>query len=370
MKIPFLKFDYMHSLIESEIVNAFNKVYRNNWFIQGDFLNTFENAYANFSKVKYSVGVSNGLDAIFLALKTLGIGEGDEVILPSNTYIATVLAVTNIGAIPVFVEPNIFTYNIDVNKIESLITKKTKVIIPVHLYGLACEMDEIMKIANTYNLFVIEDNAQAHGSTHKGKFTGTWGDINATSFYPGKNLGALGDGGAITTDNLDYANKVKSLRNYGSNIKYINDVIGYNMRLDEMQAAFLSVKLDYLKNWNDNRIEIAEKYNHNLHNLSEIQLPHIPEHSTHVFHLYVIQTKFRNEIQDFLSEKGIGTLIHYPIPPHLQKAYKYLGYGKGDLPIAEQLANSVLSLPIWPGMLDSDIEYVCDTIKLYFKKNK
>ncbi len=349
MKIPFLNFDVIHSAIRLNMINAFEKVYDSYNYIQGEELKAFEKEYALFNQTLFSIGVSNGLDALVLSLRSLNIGIGDEVIVPSNTYIATALAVSHVGATPIFVEPRMETYNINPELIEAAITKKTKAIIPVHLYGQACEMDLIMAIANAYNLFVIEDNAQAHLSSYNGKITGSFGDVNGTSFYPGKNLGALGDAGAITTDNEELANRIKRLRNYGSEVKYYNEEIGYNNRLDELQAAFLRVKLNYLQEWTNQRKEIASWYNESLKKTNWI-LPEVHVNADHVYHLYVIRTANRDAVSEALKEKGIQTMIHYPVPPHLQKAYNYLGYKKGDFPIAEEIANTCLSLPIWPGM--------------------
>ena len=255
------------------------------------------------------------------------------------------------------------TYNIDPTKIEAAISLATKAIMPVHLYGQACEMDAIMKIASKYDLFVIEDNAQAHGASFKNKLTGSWGDVNGTSFYPGKNLGALGDGGAVTTNSDVLANRVKLYRNYGSEKKYENEVIGFNMRLDEMQAAFLSVKLKYLKVWTEQRQQIADWYNEALENVGDIVLPAVHIDASHVYHLYVIRIKKRDQLQMHLSNNGIGTLIHYPIPPHLQKVYAPLKYKKGDFPIAEEIAETCLSLPMWPGMNISMVEKIVEVIK-------
>jgi len=368
MKIPFLNFALMHGGIKNEILNAFEKFYDNYWYILGENLNKFENEYAKYNEVDYAVGVSNGLDALYLSLKSLGIGKNDEVIIPSNTYIATALAVSYLGAKPIFVEPDIHTYNINPEIIESVINSKSKAIIPVHLYGQACEMDQIMSIAEKYNLKIIEDNAQAHGARFKNKMTGSWGHINGTSFYPGKNLGALGDGGAITTNDLELANMIKSLRNYGSREKYKNEILGHNMRLDEIQATFLSIKLKYLDLWTSQRVSIAKKYNEALNGMGDIITPYLHTDSTHSYHLYVIRTKSRDKLQKHLSEKGIGTLIHYPIPPHLQYAYKFLEHKVGDFPIAEELSKSLLSLPIWPGMNDVEIKYVIDSISSFYRK--
>jgi dTDP-4-amino-4,6-dideoxygalactose transaminase len=357
----FLEFQYMIDQTREEMRDAFNRVYESKWYIQGNELNLFEKEYAQLSNTKYSVGVSNGLDALVLCLRALGIGPGDEVIVPANTYIATALAVSQVGATPVFVEPRMETYNINPELIPSKITKKTKAIMPVHLYGQACEMAEIMEIAKNHNLFVVEDNAQAHLSSFKGRLTGSFGDINGTSFYPGKNLGALGDAGAITTNNEELANRIKRLRNYGSEVKYYNEEIGYNNRLDEMQAAFLRVKLKYLQDWTQQRKEIANWYNEVLKDKNWI-LPQVHPDADHVYHLYVIRTSNRDQVAEELNQMGIQTMIHYPVPPHLQKAYKNLGYKKGDFPIAEEIANTCLSLPIWPGMKKSDLEKVWSSL--------
>jgi dTDP-4-amino-4,6-dideoxygalactose transaminase len=361
MKIPFLNFTPMHAPIKSEIVQAFESFYDSNWYILGDKV--------KFNQTEYAVGISNGLDALHIALISLGIGIGDEVIVPSNTYIATALAVSYVGATPVFVEPNIDTYNIDPTKIEAVINSKTKAIMPVHLYGQACEMEAIKAIATKHNLFIIEDNAQSQGASYNNIFTGAWGDMNGTSFYPGKNLGALGDAGAITTNNIDLAQKAIVLRNYGSQKKYYNEVIGHNMRLDECQAAFLSLKLKYLHEWTKQRQQIAAWYDEALKDIDSIILPKKAENATHVYHLYVIRTSRRDELQAYLNAEGIGTLIHYPIPPHLQQAYGHLGLKKGDFPIAEEIANTCLSLPLWPGMTIIDVQFVAKNINIFFSND-
>ena len=367
MKIPFLSFEFINLQTKAETLSSFENFFNSSWYILGQQVKKFEEEYSLFNKVKYCVGVSNGLDALHIALRALGIHKGDEVIVPSNTYIATALAVSYVGATPVFVEPDINTYNIDASKIEAAITSKTKAILPVHLYGQSCEMKSIMFIAKKYNLFVIEDNAQSHGASYNGKLTGSWGNINGTSFYPGKNLGALGDAGAITTNDMELAGKASVLRNYGSQKKYYNEVVGYNMRLDECQAGFLSIKLKYLKEWTEQRQEIAGWYNDALKNVSNLILPAIAKNATHVYHLYVVRTKFRNDLQKYLTDNGIGTLIHYPIPPHLQKAYHKLGFKAGDFPIAEEIANTCLSLPIWPGMKKNQIKIISTLIEKFYK---
>ncbi len=367
MKIPFLSFEFVNKQIKTEILSSFENFFDSAWYILGERVKAFEQEYAAFNNVDHCVGVSNGLDALHLALKTLGVQAGDEVIVPSNTYIATALAVSYVGATPVFVEPKVSTYNIDPNKIESAINSKTKAIIAVHLYGQACEMELIMSIANKHNLWVIEDNAQSQGATYKGKYAGSWGNINGTSFYPGKNLGALGDAGAITTNDKELAQKAIVLRNYGSEKKYYNEVIGYNMRLDECQAAFLSVKLKYLTKWTEERRQIASWYHQALANVGDLILPVVAQNATHVYHVFMIRTQKRDELQAWLNEKDVGTLIHYPVPPHLQKAYQFLHYKNGDFKIAEEIASTCLSLPLWPGMSEENVHYVADKIRAFFK---
>lgn len=365
MKIPYLNFETVHQQIEEEIFQSFKATYQSNWYIMGNKLKEFEQEYAQFSGTEFCIGVANGLDALILCLKSLNIGPGDEVIVPSNTYIATWLAVSFVGAKPIPVEPNIKTYNIDPTKIEAYINNATKAIMPVHLYGQSCEMDEIMKIAHKYNLYVIEDNAQAQGATYNGKLCGSFGEVNATSFYPGKNLGALGDAGAVTTNNLELNKKIRELRNYGSEIKYINNIKGINSRLDELQAGFLSVKLKYLHSWTEERKKIAKLYNENLKNIENMILPQLAEGADHVYHIYLIRTSKRDELQAHLTKTDIGTLIHYPIPPHLQKAYDEMGYKKGDFPIAEEIASTALSLPLYPGLKKDEVAFICAEIKKY-----
>ena len=366
MNIPFQNLQPQNESVKAELEAAFRQVCKSNSFILGENVKVFEENYAAYNQTKYAIGVSSGLDALTLSLKALGIGAGDEVIVPSNTYIATAIAVSHVGATPIFVEPKKDTYNLDPSLIEAAITSRTKAIIPVHLYGQACEMHAINGIANKHDLFVVEDNAQAHGSSFDGRRTGSWGDANATSFYPGKNLGALGDGGAITTDNEDLAERIKTLRNYGSSKKYYNDLIGYNNRLDEMQAAFLSVKLKYLTTWTEMRQKAANQYLVELQGVGDLILPVTHPKSTHVYHLFVIRTDKRDELQNFLSNKGVGTIIHYPIPPHLQKAYENLGYTTGDFPIAERIAETSLSLPMYPGITESQIHQVVAGVKAFF----
>jgi dTDP-4-amino-4,6-dideoxygalactose transaminase len=307
------------------------------------------------------VGVGNGLDALMLSLKALGIRDGDEVIVPSNTYIATALAVTYVGATPVFVEPDIRTFNINPSLIEDNITEKTKAIMPVHLYGQPCDMDSIMDIAKKHNLYVVEDCAQAHGAVYKGKKVGSFGDMAGFSFYPGKNLGALGDAGAVVTNDKDLADKVRALGNYGSDYKYHHIYKGNNSRLDELQAAFLSAKLPHLNRMNGERCRIAESYLKEIKN-SEIVLPYVMEDTEPVWHIFGIRCDRRDELEKFLNDRGIGTNKHYPIPIHLQKCYKDMGFVKGDFPVAEEISATELSLPMYYGMTDEQVRYVIDNI--------
>ena len=365
-KIPFLSFTERNKKTKDEILDVFEKFYDSEFYVLGNFTKLFEHDYAQFNDTNYCIGISNGLDALHLSLLAVGVKAGDEVIVPSNTYIATVLAVSYTGATPVFVEPDIHTCNINPDHLENAITARTKAIMPVHLYGQSCQMDKIMNIAKKYNLYVIEDNAQAHGATFDNQKTGSFGDVNATSFYPSKNLGALGEAGAITTNNYDLAEKVRVLRNYGTHVRYHNDILGYNNRIDECQAAFLSVHLRHLHQWTQERQQIAGWYHQYLKDINGITLPMTTDKSTHVYHLYVIKTKNRDALQQFLSDHGIGTLIHYPVPPHLQRAYQHLGFKKGDFPIAEELASTCLSLPIWVGMTKEQVKYIAATITRFF----
>lgn len=364
MKIPFVSFEAMHNEIKEEMLQAFQDVYDSNWFIQGKQLELFEQEFADYCGTKYCVGCGNGLDALFLTLKAYGIGEGDEVIVPSNTYIATALAVSYVGATPVFVEPELVSYNIDPSRIESKITTKTKAIMAVHLYGQPAKMDEIKKIADAYQLKVIEDSAQAHGATYKGVRTGGLADAAGFSFYPGKNLGALGDGGAMVTNDKELADKVRALGNYGSDYKYHHIYKGNNSRLDEMQAAFLRVKLRHLDRWNENRNQIAASYLAGIKN-PLIQLPVTGEDMTHVYHIFAIRCNKREELAAYLADKGIGTNKHYPIPMHLQGAYKELGYARGAFPIAEEISDTQLSIPMYYGMTQEEVGYIIDKLNKF-----
>ena len=367
MKIPFINFDQQNRIIRDEILESVTKIFDSKYYVLGSNVSEFETNYSKINNAMYSIGVGSGLDALIISLKALNVRKGDEVIIASNAYIASWLSISNVSATIIPVEPDSETFNIDINKIEEKITQKTKVIMPVHLFGQSCEMDKIMGIAKKYNLDVVEDNAQAHLAKYDSKNTGTFGKINATSFYPTKNLGAIGEAGCITTDDKDLRDFVFSYRNYGSSKKYINDTIGTNSRLDEIQAGILNVKLKYLQNWNSDRKTIASKYDKLLSKNNFVKIPKKLDKCDHVYHLYVIQTEKRDELQRSLIKNGIGTSIHYPIPPHLQKAYSDLGFKRGDFPIAEKLANNSLSLPIYPGLSDLEIEFVCDNITKFFK---
>lgn len=361
MKIPFVSFLPMEKELNNDIRSAFDRVFTRSWYIGGVEDTEFEKAFAAYCNTEYCVGCGNGLDALMLALKALGVGDGDEVIVPSNTYIATALAVTYVGATPVFVEPNIRTFNIDPSLIEAKITDKTKAIMPVHLYGQACDMDPIMDIARKHDLFVVEDCAQAHGATYKGKRVGSFGDAAGFSFYPGKNLGALGDAGALVTNNKDVADKVRALGNYGSDCKYHHIYKGNNSRLDEMQAAFLSAKLPHMDRMNEERRRIAKLYSEGIKN-PKVTIPYVPDECVPVWHIYGIRCKEREALEKHLNDKGIGTNKHYPIPMHMQECYKDLRIPEGALPIAEEISATELSIPMYYGMTDEQVQYVIDAI--------
>ena len=347
--IPFLDLKAPYLELKQELDVAIARVVSSGWFIGGPEVDQFEAEFATYCGATHAIGVANGLDALHLALRAMDVGPGDEVIVPSNTYIATWLAVSQCGAIPVPVEPDARTYNIDPALIEAAITSATRVILPVHLYGQPADMDPILAIARKHGLSVLEDGAQAHGARYKGKRLGAQGDAVAWSFYPGKNLGAMGDGGAVTTNDAQLADRIRVLRNYGSRVKYVNEVQGYNSRLDPLQAAILRVKLEHLDEWNVRRSVIAACYHQGLHGCN-LTLPHVPDWAEPVWHLYVVQHPQRDALQSALTDVGVSTLIHYPIPPHLQGAYADLGLIKGKFPIAERIHNEVLSLPISPHM--------------------
>ncbi len=347
MSVPFLDLKAGYTELQPELDAAIKRVLDSGWYILGEEVDFFENEYAAYCEAQHCVGVANGLDALHLALLALGVEAGDEVIVPSNTYIATWLAVSQCGATPVPVEPDTATYNIDPARIEAAITSRTKVILPVHLYGQPADMDPILAIARKHGLKVLEDGAQAHGARYKGKRIGAHGDVVAWSFYPGKNLGAFGDGGAITTNDTEIAERIRVLRNYGSRVKYVNEVKGFNSRLDPLQAAALRVKLTKLDEWNNRRTDIAHRYQTQLAGTG-MTLPFVPEWTEPAWHLYVVQSPQRDALQQKLGKASIGTLIHYPIPPHLQQAYASAGYVKDRFPIAEQMAKHLLSLPMGP----------------------
>lgn len=374
MKVPFVTFKPLEKELDTQLRAAFDRVYTRSWYIEGEEDESFEKAFAKYCGVKYAVGVGNGLDSLMLSLKALQIGDGDEVIVPANTFIATALAVTYAGAKPVFVEPDIRTFNLNPMRIEEVLTDKTRAIIPVHLYGQPCDMDSIMTVARKHHLIVLEDCAQAHGALYKGKRVGSFGDAAGFSFYPGKNLGALGDAGAVVTDNRNLADTIRALGNYGSDYKYHHIYQGNNSRLDEMQAAFLRAKLPLLDKINQNRRETAEKYREYIKNDAVI-LPFVQPDVESVWHIFALRVKpeaerngrrelgaGRDALERYLNRAGIGTNKHYPIPIHLQKCYESLGFRKGDYPIAEEISSTELSIPMYYGMSDEEIQYVADKI--------
>jgi dTDP-4-amino-4,6-dideoxygalactose transaminase len=362
-KIPFLDLKESYLELKTELDAAFQCVMNSGWYIQGEELRAFESEFADYCDVKYCIGVGNGLDALHLILRAMDIGAGDEVIVPSNTFIATWLAVSYAGATPVPVDPDETTYNIDPTRIEAAITEKTKAIMPVHLYGQPADMDPIMEIAARYRLKVIEDAAQAHGAKYKGKRTGGLGDAAGFSFYPGKNLGAFGDGGAITTNDSMIAERIRQLRNYGSQIKYSHDIKGFNSRLDELQAAFLRVKLRHLDEWNGRRRKIADQYLEELLAYDYLTLPQVPSWAEPVWHIFVVRTPKRERLQKHLADCGIQTLIHYPVPPHRQGAYHE--FTNLNLPVSEMIHKEVLSLPMGPAMDASHVQCVCRALEKY-----
>jgi dTDP-4-amino-4,6-dideoxygalactose transaminase len=361
--IPFLDIGATYKELKHEIDAAVQRVLDSGWYVLGSEVEAFENEWATYCAAEHSVGISNGLDALTLALRALEVGPGDEVIVPSNTYIATWLAVTGVGAQPIPVEPDPNTYNIDPKLIRAAITSATKAIIPVHLYGQPADLDPILEIAREHGLRVIEDAAQAHGSSYKGRRIGSHSDVVCWSFYPGKNLGAFGDGGAITTNDGVIAEKIRLLRNYGSSTKYVNEVRGTNARLDSMQAAILRVKLGYLDIWNQRRTAIASFYTRELQGTNLIQ-PYVPVWAEPVWHLYVVRSQERNSLQKRLADAKVSTMIHYPVPPHMQQAYADLGIKRETLPIANMLAEEVLSLPIGPHLNTGDSHRIAHELKL------
>jgi dTDP-4-amino-4,6-dideoxygalactose transaminase len=357
MTVPFLDVKAAYEELKDKIDNAVARVLASGWYLLGEEITAFEREFGAYCDVKHCIGVANGLDALHLILRAMEIGPGDEVIVPANTYIATWLAVSYAGATPVPVEPSELTYNIDPALIESAITPRTKAIMPVHLYGQPAEMEPITAIAHKHGLRVIEDAAQAQGARYQGKRTGGLADAAGFSFYPGKNLGALGDAGAVTTNDDRVAEQVRLLRNYGSAVKYQHQLKGFNSRLDEIQAAILRVKLEHLDEWNSRRQRVAELYQQQLSN-ADVVLPQCADACEPVWHVFVVRSRQRDALQNYLSANGIGTLIHYPTPPHLQPAYVDLGYRRGAFPLSERIAAEVLSLPIGPHLSLQTIDYV------------
>jgi dTDP-4-amino-4,6-dideoxygalactose transaminase len=363
--ISFLDMKSPYQELRDELDAAYHRVMESGWYIMGKELESFEQEFAGYCGARHCIGVGNGLEALHLILRAYRIGEGDEVIVPSNTYIATWLAVSYAGAKPVPVEPVEHTYTLDPERVETAITPRTRAILPVHLYGLLADIDPLQVLADKYNLKVIEDSAQAQGALYKGRMSGDLGHAAGFSFYPGKNLGAFGDAGAIVTNDDRLVERVRSLRNYGSKIKYYNDEKGYNSRLDEMQAAFLRVKLKYLDEWNSRRRKIASAYLEALADAHDLTLPHIPKWASPIWHIFPIRHPKRDDLQLYLKSKGIDTMIHYPVPPHLSRAYSDLGLQYGTFPIAEKTSESELSLPMGPHLRLSDVEYIVDAIRSY-----
>lgn len=350
-------------LYQKEFEDKALEVLRSGWYVLGNEVKSFEEEFATYVGAKYCVGLASGLDALWMAFRILGIGKGDEVIVQSNTYIASVMGISMNGATPVFVEPDEY-YNIDVAKIEEKITPNTKAILVVHLYGQSSKMDKIVELTKKYNLRLVEDCAQSHGAQYDGQMTGTFGDIGCFSFYPTKNLGAFGDAGAIVTNDEKLAQDFRIYRNYGSEKRYYNKVVGTNSRLDEMQAGLLRVRLTHMQELTNEKIAIAKRYDAELTN-QKIILPTVQNNATSIYHQYVIRCMQRDELMEYLKENGVGTIIHYPIPPHLSEAYAYLGFQKGDFPIAEEYANTVLSIPMYNGMTEEEQTYVINIINRF-----
>lgn len=363
MEVPFVNLKQQYQTIKTEIDEAIKKTLENAAFILGEDVRLFEEEFAKYLSADYAIGVNSGTDALYLSLLAADIKTGDEVITAANTFIATAEAISLTGAKPVLIDIDLENYNLDLKIIEKAITKKTKAIIPVHLYGQPVNMEKLMEIAKKYNLLVVEDACQAHGSKFKGKKIGSFGDLAAFSFYPAKNLGAYGDGGAIVTSNKNLADKIRVLRDHGQIKKYYHSLKGFNSRLDNLQAAILRVKLKYLDQWNEKRNKCAETYSRLLKETSSVTLPKIGESNYHVFHLYVVRSQKRDDLQKFLKENGIGTAIHYPIPIHLTEAYQDLGCPKGHFPNTEKAAQEILSLPMFPELKEEEIEYVAEKIK-------
>lgn len=358
MKVPFLDLKPAYRELQAELDAAGRRVMDSGWYILGEEVEAFERAFAAYCGAKYCLGVGNGLDALMLILRGYEIGPGSEVIVPANTYIATWLAVSFVGATPVPVEFNPQTLNLDPARIEAAITSRTRALLPVHLYGQPAEMEPIREIAVRHGLTVIEDAAQAHGAAYQGKRTGNLGDAAAFSFYPTKNLGAFGDAGAVVTNDESLAERIRILRNYGSRVKYYNEVKGVNSRLDPLQAAFLRVKLQHLDEWNARRSKMAQQYLEAMSHCSDLILPSVAKGVEPVWHQFVLRHPLRDKLQEYLKESGVGTLVHYPVPPHLSGAYADVGWKRGDFPITEELADTVLSIPIGPHLSDEEVAFV------------
>lgn len=363
MKIMPNRMDRGFYRYQEELEQKALQVLRSGWYVLGKEVSAFEEEFAAYTGGKYCVGLASGLDALWIAFRLLGIGQGDEVLVQGNTYIASVMGITINGATPVFVEPD-DRFGIDVNELESKITERTKAILVVHLYGIATPMDEIVSLCEKYNLKLVEDCAQSHGACYKGQMTGTFGDVGCFSFYPSKNLGAFGDGGAVVVKDEQLAKDFRVFRNYGSEKRYYNKVVGTNSRLDELQAGLLRVRLKYLDELNAEKVQLAKRYDEEINN-PKILLPKIPKDTTCVYHQYVIRSEQRDELIDYLNEREIGTIIHYPIPPHLAEAYQYLGYQEGDFPITEHLAKTVLSIPMYNGMTQEEQDLVIDALNQF-----
>ena len=363
--VPFLDVRAATQELEASALEAIERVVRSGWYVLGEETAAFEREFATFTGAKHAVGVGNGLDAIALALQALGIGPGDEVIVPSNTFIATWLAVARTGAVPVGVEPIVGQWNLDPARVADAITPRTRALVPVHLFGQPADLAELLAVARKHGLVVVEDAAQAHGARYNGRRIGAHGHAVAWSFYPGKNLGAFGDGGAVTTDDPGVAARVRSLGNYGSSQKYVHDLLGANSRLDEIQSAVLRIKLQHLGSWNARRRTIAERYAQELADIPGLRLPGVAPGREHVWHLYVVDHASRDELQKHLATKGIRTLVHYPIPPHLSGAFAPLRLTEGKFPIAERAARTHLSLPIGPHLLQEDVTRVIDACRSF-----
>ena len=366
MKVPILELKPAYDELRAELDAAYRRVMESGWLLLGKELEAFEAEYAASVGVKHCIGVANGLEAMQLVLMARGIGPGDEVIVPSHGYIATWLAVTHVGARPVPCEPDPQTYNLDPNHIEALITPRTKAILPIHLYGQTADMTAINAVAARRGLFVLEDAAQSHGALCHGRAAGSLGHAAGVSFYPSKNLGAMADAGAVTTNDDTLADKIRHLRNYGSKVRYQNEYLGMNSRLSELQAAFLRAKLPKLDEWNTRRAKLAAQYRNELRDLSALTLPHVAPWAEPVWHLFVVRTPQRDALQKHLTAAGVGTQIHYPVPPHLSHAYAGAGWKHGDFPLAERFASEVLSLPIGPHISSAQVDHVCDGVKRFF----